>query len=77
MDHAPPAPVETAASDVARKAVTGAGFSTGAMADRATAGLTGCLWLLGLIFASGFEVRVIVNGPAPAWALALIGGVLS
>jgi hypothetical protein len=74
MDHAPPAPVETAASDVARKAVTGAGFGTGAMADRATAGLTGCLWLLGLIFASGFEVRVIVNGPAPAWALALIGG---
>ena len=74
MEHAPPASVEIAAPDAARKAAIGADFHPGAVADRATAGLIGCLWLLGLIFASGFEVRVIVNGPAPAWALALIGG---
>ncbi len=73
MDQAPPASVETATPNTALKAARSVDYSPGAMADRATAGLTGCLWLLGLIFASGFEVRVIVNGPAPAWALALVG----
>lgn len=77
MGESPEVHIQRAEQDGAVAVVPVIEARPAANRDRATAGLTGSLLLLGVISASGFEVQAIVNGPAPAWALAMIGGFIS